>query len=141
MEQFPQLEGKRLPWVVIVGLERHPENADRLVLQRMAFLQSLHNAVRQPLVDQHRRMPKKKTVVTVCGQLHRVLEQTRPRRKTRRGKTLSPRILICYGIVNPVEIKSLLDRDLIKLVRDRELYIAPHVGEDLRQLRLKRIEN
>ena len=136
-EQLAELVAERRPGVVGLGLERHPEDADRLALEAaVAPLERRHDVGRQALVDLHRGLAHREVVGRERGELHRVLEQARAGGEARAGQVGGARVVVADRVEDVRVVDAGLVGDHEELVRDGELHVAPRVREQLRELGL-----
>ena len=136
-EQLAQLVAERGPGVVRLGLEGHPEDADRLALQRpVAALEGADDVRGQALVDLHRGLAHREVVARERGQLHRVLEQARTGGEARARQVRGARVVLADRAQDVGVVHAGLVGDHEELVRDRELHVAPRVREELGELGL-----
>ena len=80
-------------------------------------------------------MPEGKVVVVERGKLHRVLEQARPRGEPRTGHVRCARVVLRQTPPDALEVEAAVIGHHVELVRRRELYVPPHVREQLGELR------
>ena len=122
----------------LFGLERHAEDADGHVRQRIAALDVLHEEIGQTLVNHHGGLAEHEGAVIEGAQLHGVLEQARAGRETGTRQRLHARIVLAQGVIDAVEIGlEVLGHD-VELIGDGEIDVAPGVAEQLGQLGLDR---
>ena len=135
-QQLLQLVRQAVTIVVRLALESHPQNRHRLVgeIERPHLG---HNEVGKSLVHQHRGMSEEEMIARERGELQSVLEQTRAGRKAGACETSHPGILARDRVVDAVEVETVVFGQHVELVRNREIQIAPAVGEQLGQLSLQ----
>mmetsp|Transcript_76836 Transcript_76836/g.206152 ORF Transcript_76836/g.206152 Transcript_76836/m.206152 type:complete len:360 (-) Transcript_76836:9-1088(-) len=73
-------------------------------------------------------------------QLHRVLEQARPRGEARAGEAGGARVAVRDGRADAPEVEALRGGDLVELVRCGEVHVPPGVEEQLGGLGLLQLE-
>ena len=100
------------------------------------LLEPVHQVERQPLVDRHRGVAEGEVVVVERGELHRVLEQARPGGEAGARHVGGPRVVLGQALADALEVEPAVVGHHVELVGGRELDVAPHVGEELRELGL-----
>jgi sulfate adenylyltransferase len=127
--------GQTGPDVVRSPLEGHPEDADRHLPQIEPPLKPVKQVQGQPLINGHGRVPEGEVVVVERGELHRVLEQARPRGEPRTRHVRCARVVLDEGLPDALEVEAAIIGHHVELVRRRELDVPPHVREQLGELR------
>ena len=102
----------------------------------MTPLQRRDDVGRHPLVYLHRRLAHREVVAREGGELHRVLEEAGPGGKARPREVGGPGIVAADRVEDVRVIHAGLVGDHEELVGDRELHVAPGVGEELGELGL-----
>jgi len=136
-----ELVGQGITRVVTIALERHAQDPHHPFPQGMTGLEFVYYEIGQAFIDQHGGMPQEEIVVIEGGQLHGVLEKTRPRGQTRPHESLGTGVVVAHGMVDTVKVQVVLLGDHVELVGNGELDIAPYIGEKLGQFRFQGIQN
>ena len=85
-------------------------------------------------------MPEREAVVVEGGQLHGVLEQAGPGRKSRSRQIGSPWVVLDHRPPDPFVVQPVVVRHHVELVGGGKLDVAVRVGEELCQLGLLRLD-
>jgi hypothetical protein len=81
-------------------------------------------------------MSHREVICCIGGQLHRVLEQARAGRETRRGQIRRPGVVVPHRMKDTVVVNTGTVSHLKELVCDGELHVAPGVRQKLCNLSL-----
>ena len=100
----------------------------------VAALERRHDVRGQALVDLHRGLAEREVVGGEGRQLHRVLEQARAGGEARARQVGGARVVLADRAQDVRVVDAGLVGDHEELVRDRELHVAPGVGEQLGEL-------